>query len=128
EDHAREAESLFQTHGASINRSDEDRVFEQSWAEMLVAAALQRLADEYKREEKEKVFEQLRIFLTGGEPLPNYAELAARMAVPVVTVRSHVSRLRGRYREALRAEVRRTVDTDAEVDDELRELLRVLTQ
>ena len=95
---------------------------------MLVAAALQRLADEYKREEKEKVFEQLRIFLTGGEPLPNYDELAARMAVPVVTVRSHVSRLRGRYREALRAEVRRTVDTDAEVDDELRELLRVLTQ
>jgi len=28
----------------------------------------------------------------------------------------------------LRAEVRRTVDTDAQVDNELRELLHVLTQ
>jgi hypothetical protein len=35
--------------------------------------------------------------------------------------------LRARYREALRAEVRHTVETEAEVDDELLELLRVLT-
>jgi len=34
--------------------------------------------------------------------------------------------LRARYREFLRAEVRRTVDTDAEVREELRELFRVL--
>ena len=43
------------------------------------------------------------------------------------TLRSHVTRLRARYREVLRAEVRRTVDTEAEVDEELHELLRVLT-
>jgi hypothetical protein len=35
--------------------------------------------------------------------------------------------MRARYREALRAEVRDTVDTDGEVDAELRELLRILT-
>ncbi len=35
--------------------------------------------------------------------------------------------MRARYREALRVEVRRTVNTDAEVEGELRELLRVLT-
>jgi hypothetical protein len=43
------------------------------------------------------------------------------------TLRSHVTRLRARYREILRAEVRRTVATEAEVDAELRELLRVLS-
>ena len=59
-----EAESLFQTHGASINPSDEDRVFEQSWAEMLVAAALQRLSHDYQRENKEQLFDELRVFLT----------------------------------------------------------------
>jgi hypothetical protein len=36
--------------------------------------------------------------------------------------------LRAPYREALRAEVRQTVDTEAEVDEELHELLRVLTR
>jgi hypothetical protein len=36
--------------------------------------------------------------------------------------------LRARYRDVLRAEVRRTVDTEAEADEELHELLRVLTE
>jgi uncharacterized protein YnzC (UPF0291/DUF896 family) len=36
--------------------------------------------------------------------------------------------LRARYLEALRAEVRRTVHTETEVDEELRELIHVLTE
>jgi len=128
EEQAEEAESLFQTHSASGNAVGEDRVFECTWAEMLVAAGLERLSADYKAEGKEKLFEELKIFLTGGaEPLPSYADLAARLGTLASTLRSHVTRLRTQYREALRAEVRRTVDTDAEVDGELRELLRVLT-
>ncbi|HAF13371.1 MAG TPA: RNA polymerase subunit sigma-24, partial [Blastocatellia bacterium] len=77
---------------------------------------------------KEKLFEELKIFLTGGaEPLPRYIDLATQLGALESTLRSHVTRLRARYREGLRAEVRRTVDTEAEVDGELRELLRVLT-
>ena len=47
--------------------------------------------------------------------------------MPAATVRSHVNRLRTRYRVLVRAELRRTVDRDDAVDEELRELLRVLT-
>ncbi len=128
EEQANEAESLFQTHSGSSNAIEDDRVFERTWAEMLVAAGLERLSADYKVEGKEKLFEELKIFLTGGaEPLPRYSDLAAQLGALESTIRSHVTRLRTRYREALRAEVRRTVDTDAEVDEELRELLRVLT-
>jgi DNA-directed RNA polymerase specialized sigma24 family protein len=120
-----EAESLFQTHSDAIG---EDRIFERNWAEALVAAGLQRLSADYKTEGKEKLFQELKIFLTGGaEPLPRYADLAERLRTIESTLRSHVTRLRARYREALRAEVRRTVETEAEIDGELRELLRVLT-
>jgi RNA polymerase sigma factor (sigma-70 family) len=120
-----EAESLFQTHSDAIG---EDRIFERSWAEALVAAGLQRLSADYKTEGKEKLFQELKIFLTGAaEPLPRYADLAERLRTIESTLRSHITRLRARYREALRAEVRRTVETEAEVDGELRELLRVLT-
>jgi RNA polymerase sigma factor (sigma-70 family) len=119
------AESLFQTHCAT---SSEDQIFDRGWAEALVATGLERLSADYKTESREKVFNELRIFLTSGsEPLPTYAELATRLGVTESTLRSHVTRLRARYREALRAEVRRTVETEAEVDEELRELLRVLT-
>ncbi len=123
-----EAESLFQTHFASGKSNDEDRLFERSWAEALVAAGLEQLAAAYKADGKAKLFEELKIFLTGSaDPLPSYADLAARLGTLASTLRSHVTRLRTQYREALRAEVRRTVESEAEVDGELRELLRVLT-
>ena len=126
EEQVEEAESLFQTHGAM---SSEDQIFDRSWAETLVTAGLERLSADYKDESKEKLFNELRIFLTSdAEPLPTYAELAVRLGMTESTLRSHVTRLRARYREALRAEVRRTVDSEAEVGEELHELLRVLTR
>lgn len=130
EERAQEAESLFQTHSSSASSAlPEDRLFERSWAETLVATVLDRLAAAYRAEGRESVFEGFRKFLTiGPDPLPSYSALALRMAVPESTLRSHVTRLRARYREMLRSEVRRTVDTEAEVDGELRELLRVLTE
>jgi RNA polymerase sigma factor (sigma-70 family) len=128
EEQAAAAESLFQTHGSSDEENADDRIFERSWAEMLVNAGLERLAVDYEKEGKGNLFEDLKIFLTAGaEPLPTYDQLAARLDISASTLRSHVTRLRARYREALRAEVRRTVATESEVDAELRELLRVLT-
>ena len=125
EEQIKEAESLFQTHGAM---SSEDQIFDRSWAEALVSAALERLSADYKGEAKEKLFNELRIFLAGcaGAP-PAYAELAVRLGMTESTLRSHVTRVRARYREVLRIEVRRTVDTEAEVDEELHALLHVLT-
>jgi len=128
EEQAEEAESLFQTHTNFSDAIGEDRIFERSWAEALVTAGLQRLSEYYKTEGKEKLFKELKIFLTGGaDPPPAYANLAKRLGTLESTLRSHITRLRARYREALRAEVRRTVETEAEIDGELRELLRVLT-
>ena len=126
EEQAQEAESLFQTHSGINN---EDWLFDRSWAEALVATALERLSADYRREAKEQLFKELRIFIAGGaEPPPTYAELTDRLGITESTLRSHVTRLRARYREALRTEVRRTVDSEKQVDQELRELLHVLTE
>jgi RNA polymerase sigma factor (sigma-70 family) len=123
---AKEAESLFQTHGATTS---EDWIFDRSWAETLVTAGLERLSADYKGESRKKLFDELRIFIAGGaDRPPTYAELANRLGMTESTLRSRVTRLRAGYREALRAEVRQTVETEAEVDEELRELLRVLTK
>src|SRR4030095_12821971 len=57
EEQVQEAESLFQTHSGISN---EDRLFDRSWAEALVAAALERLAGEYKSANKGRVVNSLR--------------------------------------------------------------------
>jgi RNA polymerase sigma-70 factor (ECF subfamily) len=88
---------------------------------------LERLSAEYQTQGKQSLFQQLRTFLTGSsDPLPAYDQLAVRIGLPASTLRSHVARMRMRYRELLRAEVRQTVETEAEVDEELHELFRVL--
>jgi RNA polymerase sigma factor (sigma-70 family) len=121
-----QAESLFQNHRST---GTEELIFDRSWAEALVAAGLERLSADYRSEAKGKLFNELRVFVAGcAESPPPYADLAARLQMRESTLRSHVTRLRARYREVLRAEVRRTVDTEAEVDEELHELLRVLTR
>lgn len=126
EEVAEAAESLFQTH---IGMSNKDRLFDRSWAEALVAAGLERLSADYKDQGKERLFNELRIFVAGGaDSPPTYAELADRIGIAESTLRSQVTRLRARYREALRAEVRRTVETETQVDEELHDLLQVLTQ
>ena len=122
------AEALFQstvTPGVVVSA---DYLFERQWAETLVGAALQRLADEFAAEGKGGLFRALEIFLRGSaEPLPSYDQVASRLGMPAATIRSHVTRMRARYREVLRAELRHTVETEAQVDEELGELLRVLT-
>ena len=48
EEEVEKAESLFQTHAGTEESPDEDRIFERSWAETLVAGALARLGAEYR--------------------------------------------------------------------------------
>ena len=58
--------------------------------------------------------------------MPSREEVATRLGVPLETLRSHLFRLRSRYRALLRAEVLRTVAHEKDIDEELRYLCRVL--
>jgi RNA polymerase sigma-70 factor (ECF subfamily) len=129
EEQVAKAESLYGRQLDAAPATGEDRIFERTWAETLIKNSLEQLSTCYKTEGKERLFRELRIFLTGSAvPLPSYADLARSLGTQASTVRSHVTRLRARYREALRAEVGRTVETETEVDGELHELLRVLSR
>ena len=100
ESRAEAAESLFQTHSTTGEAIEEDRLFEKSWADALVATSLERLSAEYQSEGKQKLFERLKIFLTGSpDPLPGYDQLSAEMGMPASSIRTYVTRLRLRYRE-----------------------------
>ncbi len=105
---------------------DEERLFEWDWAAALVGRAMEALSVEYGDGPKARVFAALRPFLTGGVGLPTHEETAARLGLSEDTLRSHLFRLRARYRALLRAEVLRTVADEREVDDELRYLCRIL--
>jgi DNA-directed RNA polymerase specialized sigma24 family protein len=113
---------------ASASDSTAERLFELRWAKTLTAGALNSLRNELQVEGKVKLFEQLKNFLTGGGVLPSYDEAAARTGLPRATVKTHVHRLRQRYREIVRREIARTVSSPHEIDEELRHLCNVLAE
>jgi RNA polymerase sigma factor (sigma-70 family) len=106
---------------------EEDRHYEQRWADALVTRALTRLESEFGNEARRDMFRELKPFLCGGAGLPTQEEVAARLRIPIETLRSHLSRLRSRYRVFLREEVARTVSEIDDVDEELRHLVNVLS-
>jgi RNA polymerase sigma factor (sigma-70 family) len=123
-----DAETYYQSELAAGLVLDEERFFERQWADALVSRALADLRVEYAGESKAELFENLQAFLMGGEHLPTQEEAANSLRMPAATLRSHLARLRARYRDLLRLEVSRTVADDADIDEELRYLCRILIQ
>jgi DNA-directed RNA polymerase specialized sigma24 family protein len=120
------AEALY--NAAGVFDSTADRLFDSRWAKTLAGRALNCLRAELQAQGKLELFEQLKSFLAGDSVIPSYDETSARTGLPRATVKTHVHRLRQRYREIVRGEIARTVSSPHEVDDELHYLYRVLTQ
>ena len=120
------AEAVYDAAGAS--NSTAERLFDSRWAKTLAGCALNALKNELQTEGKLELFEQLKTFLAGDSVIPSYDEASARIGLPRATVKTHVHRLRQRYREIVRREIARTVSSPHEVDDELHYLYNILAK
>ena len=103
-----------------------EKIFERRWALTLLAQVLKRLREEYLRDGREKLFDELKPTLTEASRTVRYVEIANRLGSSEGAVKVAVHRLRQRYREVLRAEIADTVASPAEVEDELRNLFAAL--
>jgi len=119
-------EALYTDQPSGITL-DEEQQYERAWAAALVTRALERIRAEFTNGSKARVFSALRPFLTGGVGLPSHEAVAKQLDMPIDTFRSHLARLRARYREFVREEVARTIGLADDVDEELRHLRRILT-
>lgn len=103
-----------------------DRLFQRRWAITVLDHSLQTLAAEFSAQGKGELFAALRPFLGfGTEPERRYEDVAATLGMATGTVKSHVFRLRQRWREILFEQVAATLadPTPEEIKAELAELL-----
>lgn len=104
-----------------------ERLFERRWALTLLEHTLLALRGEYESTGRARLFAELEPHLHGdGDALP-YGELAARLDLSEGAAKVAAHRLRRRYRDVLREQIAQTVDSPAEVDQELRDLLAALS-
>ena len=105
----------------------DSRCYDLVWASNTMKRGWQHLENAFEAEGKAEQFEVLRPFVSGGGSTPpNQEEAAEKLGVPIATLRTWLSRVRQRYREALRTEVASTVSDPADVDQELRYLYQIL--
>lgn len=103
-----------------------EREFERRWALLVLSSALTRTREECDAGRRGELFAALAPFLGGAGDAAPYAEIAARLGTSEGAVKVAVHRLRGRYKEHLRAAIRDTVGPGVSVDDEIRDLLAAL--
>jgi RNA polymerase sigma-70 factor (ECF subfamily) len=102
-----------------------ERLFQRRWALALLEQALRQLRGEYEAGGKGPLFEALKGLLSGDGARP-YAELAEEFDLTEGAIKSAVHRLRKRYGEILREQIRDTVTTEAEIDEEVQALFEAL--
>ena len=107
-----------------------EQAFEREWAIVLIRRSLEYTREQYAGSGKVELFDAIQPYINVDQRRPSYAELAERLSTSESSVKSSIYRLRGRFRDAVRREVRLIVDNpddEEATDDEIRYLMKVFS-
>lgn len=107
---------------------DPEQAYERRFALTVLDRSLEALAAEAKGNDKLPLFEALKGQLVGGGRRGELQRLAEDLDMTPGALRVAMHRLRQRFAAVLRQEVAHTVDSQQQVDEELRYLLTVLSR
>jgi len=103
-----------------------DRLFDRRWALAVLEQVLARLRREFIDAGNGALFETIKDCLTPDRGKLPYAQLARRLGMTEGALKVAIHRMRRRYRDLLRYEIAQTVETPAQVDEEIAYLLNCL--
>lgn len=118
-----EAEERYQVDHADYQTPE--WLFERRWAETTLTRVLDRLAAEYSGHTLR--FDDLKVFLIEASGSAPFADVATRLGVTESALKSIVHRMRRRYADLFRDEVAQTVESPADLEDEIGYMLTVLS-
>ncbi|MEY2558507.1 MAG: hypothetical protein QOE34_1932 [Verrucomicrobiota bacterium] len=118
--------SQLSLHTATAEASPAE-FFDLGWAATVAEEALRRLRTECESKGRRRVFEALQVHLTSERHDNCYEKLSRVLGVPGPSVKSLLHQFRKRYRVLLREEVAKTLEDEANVDDEIRYLCATLS-
>jgi RNA polymerase sigma factor (sigma-70 family) len=120
---AEERDALGPVDGLSA-----DQLYDRRWARAVMDEAARRLREEYAASGKANLFDEIKDIQPGKHGESSYAEIGVRLGRAKGTIASAVHRLRKRHREIVREEIAHTVARPEEIEEEIRNLLAVLSQ
>jgi RNA polymerase sigma-70 factor (ECF subfamily) len=103
-----------------------ERLYERRWALTVIERVLAAVRAEWEQAGREREFDALKGCLLGGAPPGGYAAVAGQLGTTEGAVKAAVHRLRRKFQARLRDDIGATVSDPADVDDEIRYLVRAL--
>ena len=103
-----------------------ETLYERRWALTVLERVLAELRREWAGNGRAAEFDELKASLLGAAPPGGYAAIAARLGTTEGAVKVAVHRLRRKFQSRLRQDIGETVSDEAEIDDEIRYLVRAL--
>jgi RNA polymerase sigma-70 factor (ECF subfamily) len=101
-----------------------ERVFDRSWAMTLLQDAFSELSRSYADAGRGDLFQALSPYLSGEDP-PSYRELAEQLDTTEGALKVAMHRMRGKAKSILRRRVSDTVESQDQIDDEIRDLFAI---
>lgn len=105
-----------------------EAIYDREWAMLVLERTTKSLEQDYAMARKSALFQALRDKLQGDRTGRPYAELASEMQMSCGALKVAVHRMRRRFGQILREEIARTVHSEAEVQEEIRYLLSIVSQ
>jgi RNA polymerase sigma factor (sigma-70 family) len=122
-----EAPGQWSISPQALATSPSEALFDFDWAAAIAVEALKRLETECESKGRRAVYEVLHRYLDTEREDISYQDLSVALGLPEPSVKSLLHQFRARYRALLREEVAKTVQTEAEVRDEIRYLCATLS-
>ena len=117
----------LESRAAATPESPPERHYDREWALAIMERSLVRLQAEFAAAGKERDFQLLSYFLHAEAAPGEYLKVANQLGVKDRAVQLAVHRLRRRYGRLVREEVRETVASEADVEDEMRYLVELMS-
>ena len=111
----------------ALESSPPEALFDLGWAAAIAEEALCRLRTECESKGHRRVYEVLQHYLTTEREGISYEDLSRALGVPEQSLKNLLHKFRRRYRALLREEIAKTVESEANVDDEIRYLCAALS-
>jgi RNA polymerase sigma factor (sigma-70 family) len=103
-----------------------ESLYQRQWALTLLASVLDDLRARYVATGQGAQFDRLRDFVTGDDDAGLQSAAAEELGMSAGAVKVAIHRLRRRYRDLLRSRVAETVESNRDIDDEIRILIGAL--
>jgi len=105
-----------------------ETLFDPGWAVTILDQALARLREQFAADGRSEEFAFLKVYLEGETKPGEYEAVAKPLQMSVGAIAVAVHRLRQTYRNLVRSEVAQTVSDRRDIEEEMRHLLKVISE